>query len=243
MPQSTSTGHAHPHGPHTEEHFTGNAAVRDIVIGMADGLTVPFALAAGLSGAVDTTTLIVTAGVAEIAAGSIAMGLGGYLAGRGEAEHYRHELARERREVQVVPQREEEEILEILMPYGVREETARAVVADLKQDPERWVQFMMRYELNLDEPHPTAARWSALRIGLAYIAGGLVPLMPYILVEDPYQALLYSSGFTLFILFVFGYLKARLTGRKDTAWRSAVETTLIGGVAAATAYAIANWLG
>jgi vacuolar iron transporter family protein len=231
------------HLHHREEHFTGNAVVRDIVIGMADGLTVPFALAAGLAGAVSDMSIILTAGAAEIAAGAIAMGLGGFMAGRSEVEHFKSELAREFAEVKAVPEKEEAEIVELLIPYGITEATAKQVVTELKQDPDKWVDFMMRYELNLEQPSPRAAQWSALRIGFSYIAGGIVPLLPYMFAKDTHEALLYSAGFTLVILLVFGYLKALFSGRKAAALRSAFETALIGGLAAGAAYGLARLLG
>ncbi|MEI7772486.1 MAG: VIT1/CCC1 transporter family protein [Chloroflexales bacterium] len=230
-----------PATPHIEQHFTGGDTVRDIVIGMSDGLTVPFALAAGLSGAVASTAIIVTAGIAEVAAGSIAMGLGGYLAARSDAEHYASELARERQEVVEKPEAEAQEVTEILMSYGLTAEDSERVMASLRGRPEAWTQFMMRFELGLDEPDPKRALTSALTIAGAYIAGGLVPLAPYMLLGTADAALKVSVAVTLVALLVFGYVKGRFTGARPL--RSALQTALIGGLAATAAFLIARWIG
>ena len=227
-----------PTTPHVERHFTATATVRDVVIGMSDGLTVPFALAAGLSGAAAGTNIVVTAGLAEIAAGSIAMGLGGYLAARTDAEHYAAEQAREQQEIEDVPQREEEEVAQVFREYGLPEEQLAPVVAAIRADRRHWVDFMMRFELGLEEPDPARARQSALTIAFSYIAGGLIPLAPYISLNSLSTALWVSVGLTLVALFVFGYVKARFTGLDPL--RGAVQTVLIGGLAAATAFAIAR---
>ena len=223
---------------HAESHFESGALVRDVVIGMADGLTVPFALAAGLSGAVSSTHLIVLAGMAEIAAGSIAMGLGGFLAARGDAEHYASERLREEREVVERTRDEEEEIYEIFEQYGVERAESASVLEALKRRPQAWVDFMMRFELGLEKPEEGRARQSALTIAMSYIAGGFVPLLPYILVAEASRALLVSVAVTLVALFVFGGVKGRLTGTGT--WKSALQTTLIGGVAAGVAFALAK---
>jgi VIT1/CCC1 family predicted Fe2+/Mn2+ transporter len=230
-----------PATPHIEHHFTGGDIVRDIVIGMSDGLTVPFALAAGLSGAVASTAIIVTAGIAEVAAGSIAMGLGGYLAARSDAEHYASELARERQEVVELPEAEAQEVTEILMSYGLTAEDSGRVMASLRGRPEAWTQFMMRFELGLDEPDPKRALTSALTIAGAYIAGGLVPLAPYMLLGSADAALRVSVVITLIALLIFGYVKGRFTGARPV--RSALQTVLIGGLAATAAFLIARWIG
>ncbi|HEV8616002.1 MAG TPA: VIT1/CCC1 transporter family protein [Methylomirabilota bacterium] len=214
--------------------------VRDVVLGMADGLTVPFALAAGLSGAVESTTIIVVAGVAEIAAGAVAMGLGGYLAAKSEAEHYVTERRREAREVGEVPAEEAREIAEIFSTYGVTPEQSAPVIESLKRRPEAWVDFMMRFELGLEKPQPRRARVSAITIGLAYVAGGLIPLAPYMIVDSAAAALRISVLVTLAALAVFGYVKGRFTGTHPL--RSAIQTMLIGGLAAGAAYAIAKAL-
>src|SRR5713226_3853166 len=167
-----------PLTPHVEQHFTGSLVVRDTVIGMSDGLTVPFALAAGLSGAVDSTALIVTAGLAEIAAGSIAMGLGGYLAGKSDVEHYVNERAREEQEIAENPELEAAEVMELLVSHGLTPEESRPVLEALRKRPEAWRDFMMRFELGLEQPDPARARQSAVVIGSAYVAGGLIPLAP-----------------------------------------------------------------
>ncbi len=227
-----------PLTPHVEKHFTGSETVRDIVIGMADGLTVPFALAAGLTGAVTTTGIIVTAGFAEIAAGSIAMGLGGYLAAKTDYQHFTAERAREFREVEEIPLREEKEVADIFRGYGLAEEHLAPVVAAVCANPERWVDFMMRFELGLETPDPKRARNSALTIAGSYIAGGLVPLAPYMGIGRALTALWVSVGVTLAALFAFGYVKGRYTGISPV--QGAVQTVLTGGLAAAAAFAIAR---
>lgn len=225
---------------HVEGHFESSATVRDIVIGLSDGLTVPFALAAGLSGAVASSRIVVLAGLAEIAAGSIAMGLGGYLAARGDAEHYLSERQREEREIVERTEDEEEEIYEIFEQYSVDRASAAPVLASLKQNPTAWVNFMMRFELGLEEPAPNRAHRSALTIAASYIAGGFIPLLPYMLVHDSTQALEFSVVITIVALAVFGALKGKLVG---TGWlRSAVQTVTIGGIAAAAAYLLARFL-
>ncbi len=201
-----------PRVPHIVKHFTASEKVRDIVIGMSDGLTVPFALAAGLSGAVAATHIVVTAGLAEIAAGSIAMGLGGYLAARTDAEHYQSELAREHAEVREVPNREEEEVAEIFQEYGLSVEQISPILAAMKSKPDKWVDFMMRFELGLEKPNPARARQSALIIALSYIAGGLIPMASYIFIPLIQIALIVSIFVTLAALFIFGFIKGRFTG-------------------------------
>lgn len=227
-----------PQTPHVERHFRASQTVRDIVIGMADGLTVPFALAAGLSGAVASSHIITTAGIAEIAAGSIAMGLGGYLAARGDAEHYAHELHRERQEVQTTPDQEAAEIVEVFEAYGVSAEQCAPVVAALRSDREAWVRFMMRFELGLERPEPGRATQSATTIACAYIAGGLIPIAPYFVASGVAEALPYSVAVTLIALAVFGYVKGGYTGIAPM--RSALQTLLIGGIAAAAAFVLAR---
>jgi vacuolar iron transporter family protein len=227
-----------PQTEHMEKHFQSSAAVRDIVIGMSDGLTVPFALAAGLSGAVLAAKVVITAGLAEIAAGAIAMGLGGYLAARSDAEHYASEEAREYREVREVPEEEEAEIERVFLAYGVTREQSAPIVEALRQRPKEWVDFMMRYELGLEQPDPGRAWRSALTIAAAYIAGGLIPLSPYMFLADIQVGLVFSVVVTLLALAFFGYIKGRFTGAHP--WRSALQTVSIGGVAAAAAFAIAR---
>jgi VIT1/CCC1 family predicted Fe2+/Mn2+ transporter len=227
-----------PQTPHVEKHFTGSQTIRDIVIGMSDGLTVPFALAAGLSGAVASSHIVVTAGLAEIAAGSIAMGLGGYLAAKSDAEHYASERAREEREIVAVPEAEVREVVEIFEAYGVTAQESAPVVAALRQRPARWVDLMMGMELGLEKPDPKRALASALTIGGAYIVGGSIPLSPYIFLPSAQTALLVSVVVTLIALFVFGALKGRFTGTSPL--RSGLQTLLIGGLAAAAAFSIAK---
>lgn len=227
-----------PQTPHIEQHFTGGATVRDIVIGMSDGLTVPFALAAGLSGAVAASGLVVTAGLAEIAAGSIAMGLGGYLAARSDAEHYSSERVREQQEVIEKPDAERAEVQEVFESYGLTAEESAPIVAALAQRPEAWVDFMMRFELGLEAPDPKRALTSALTIAASYIVGGFIPLTPYILIAVARDALVWSVAVTLVALAVFGYVKGHFTGTNPL--RSGAQTVLIGGLAAAAAFLIAR---
>ena len=230
-----------PQTPHIERHFTSSDVVRDIVIGMSDGLTVPFALAAGLTGAIEQTGIIVTAGLAEIAAGSIAMGLGGYLAAKSDAEHYAKEREREKREVAEIPHEEMREVAEVFQAYGLTEEETWPIVQALRRQPRNWIDFMMRFELGLEKPEPRRALISAVTIAGAYVAGGLVPLAPYIFTHAASNALFISVGLTLFALFAFGYVKGRFTGTRPL--RSALQTTLIGSVAAGAAFAIARAIG
>ena len=229
-----------PATPHLEKHFTAGDAVRDVVIGMSDGLTVPFALAAGLTGAISQTHLIVTAGFAEIAAGSIAMGLGGYLAARGDAEHYAHEQAREEQEIVTVPEAEAKEVRDIFQTYGLSADECATVVASLRQRPKDWVAFMMRFELGLEEPERSRAWKSALTIAIAYIVGGVIPLSAYLIYSDAHSALRLSVVVTLGALAVFGGIKGRFTG--VPVLRSALQTSIIGGLAAAAAFGIARWI-
>lgn len=224
--------------PHKETHFTATEAVRDVVIGMSDGLTVPFALAAGLTGAVSASHIIIAAGMAEIAAGSIAMGLGGFLAARGDAEHYESERIREETEVTTVPDIEAKEIENILQGYGLKPEESAPVVRALQRDPKRWVDFMMRYELGLEEPDPKRAMVSAFTIAISYIMGGAIPLSPYFFIHEAKSALLWSVAFTVCALGVFGYFKGRFVGAK--AGRSAMQTVFIGGLAATAAFLLAK---
>lgn len=226
---------------HREEHFKGGDAVKDVVIGMADGLTVPFALAAGITGAIDAAHLVVTAGVAEIVAGSIAMGLGGYLAARSEAEHYYSEQRREEWEIRKLPQSEEQEIADIFADYGLTEGEVAPVIAALKRRPQAWRDFMMRFELGLEEPRPKRALQSAATIAASYVAGGTIPLAPYVLLDEAGLALPWSAGVTLSALAVFGFVKGHFTGVKR--WKSAVQTVLVGGLAAAAAFGLARLFG
>lgn len=225
---------------HTEHHFASTELVRDIVIGMSDGLTVPFALAAGLSGAVSTTKIIVLAGLAEIAAGSIAMGLGGYLAARGEAEHYDSEFKREHREVIEIPEAEAAEIAEIFEEYGVAKNQSLPVIDALRANPNAWVDFMMRFELGLEKPQAGRAVTSASTIAAAYVVGGLIPLAPYMAIHRAPTALMVSVMVTVLALGIFGYIKGRFTA--SLPMKSAFQTVLIGGVAAAAAFGLAKLL-
>lgn len=231
-----------PSTPHVESHFTSSASVRDVVIGMADGLTVPFALAAGISGAVAATThttrLVVTAGLAEIAAGSIAMGLGGYLAAKTDSEHYASERMREIRETVELPEVETEEVAKVFRGYGLSEAQMAPVVGAICADQKHWVDFMMRFELGLEEPDPKRASRSAVTIAASYIFGGLIPLAPYILISDVTTALWYSVGITLVALALFGFAKSRFTGIPP--WKGAWQTVLIGGLAACAAFGLAK---
>ncbi len=230
-----------PGPPEGEQHFTASETVRDLVIGTADGLTVPFALAAGLSGAVAANPLIVTAGLAEIAAGCVAMGLGGYLAARTDAQHYIAERAREEQETHEWPEREKWEVAAVLHRYGLRGETLHRATEAIASDRKRWVDFMMRFELDLTEPAPGRAAKSAATIGGAYVVGGLIPLAPYMLMAETRPALALSAALTGAALLGFGWLKARATGLP--ALRGAVQTLGVGGLAAVVAYLVAQWVG
>src|SRR5215467_858146 len=230
-----------PATPHIEKHFEASETVRDIVIGMSDGLTVPFALAAGLTGTASATSkLVVIAGLAEIAAGSIAMGLGGYLAARTDREHYESERQREIRETVELPDKERDEVADVFRGYGMSEAHIAPVVAAISADQKHWVDFMMRFELGFEEPDPKRARNSAATIAISYILGGLVPLGPYMLVSDLDRALAISVGVTLAALFVFGFVKGRLTGISP--WRGGLQTVVIGGLASAAAFGLARWI-
>ena len=222
---------------HIERHFTSSNFVRDMVIGMSDGLTVPFALAAGLS-AIANTRFIVIGGLAEIAAGSIAMGLGGYLAARGDAEHYEQEKAREYREIKEIPEEEKAEVSRVFQDYGLPAQESAQVSEALSHHPDAWVDFMMRFELGLEEPDPKRAVTSAGTIAGAYVVGGMIPLSPYVILASATRGLEFSAIVTLAALGVFGYIKGRYTGER--AWRSAFQTVVIGGVAAAAAFALAK---
>src|SRR5580704_5788564 len=227
-----------PQTAHIERHFTAGEVVRDVVIGMSDGLTVPFALAAGLSGAVDNSHIVVVAGLAEIAAGSIAMGLGGYLAAKSDAEHYASEREREVREVQEIPEEEAREVQKVFADYGLSHEESVPVIQALTRKPKEWVDFMMRFELGLEEPDPKRAHRSAATIAASYIAGGIIPLSPYMILHSVRMALGWSVVVTLIALGVFGYIKGRFTGSR--ALRSALQTVVIGGLAAGAAFLLAK---
>ena len=227
-----------PTSPHVEKHFAASATVRDVVIGMSDGLTVPFALAAGLSGTVSSTAIVVVAGLAEIAAGSIAMGLGGYLAARTDRDQYEAERQREMRETIEIPEVEAEEVAGVFREYGMAEKDIGPVVAAICSDQKRWVDFMMRFELGFEAPDPLRARNSAVTIAAAYIVGGLVPLAPYMALGTLQGALQLSVAVTLMALFVFGYVKGKLTGIAPL--RGGLQTVVIGGLASAAAYGLAK---
>jgi len=223
---------------HHEEHLESSDFIRDIVIGMSDGLTVPFALAAGLSGAIASTGIIIIAGLAEIAAGSIAMGLGGYLAGKTEMDHYNSELKREYDEVEKVPHREIEEVKDFFANLGLSEEMQDQATSEVIKDKKKWVDFMMKYELGLEKPDPRRALKSGANIGLSYVVGGLVPLSPYFFADHPIAALKYSAIITLICLFIFGWLKSKYTGINP--WSGALRVTIIGALAAGAAFFVAS---
>ena len=226
---------------HVESHFEASDTVRDVVIGMADGLTVPFALAAGLTGtAAATSKLVVIAGLAEIAAGSIAMGLGGYLAARTDRDHYESERARELRETVELPQKERDEVADVFRGFGMSEENIKPVVDAISADQTRWVDFMMRFELGFEEPDPLRARNSAATIAVSYILGGLVPLSSYMLLDNLQTALMVSVVVTLLALFAFGYFKGKMTGIPP--FQGGIQTVVIGGLASAAAFGLARWI-
>nr|CAN74146.1 hypothetical protein VITISV_036666 [Vitis vinifera] len=223
---------------HEEKHFMSSEVVRDIIIGVSDGLTVPFALAAGLSGASASSSIILTAGIAEVAAGSISMGLGGYLAAKSEADHYMRELKREQEEIITVPDMEAAEIGEILEQYGVEPHEYGPVVDALRRNPQAWLDFMMKFELGLEKPNPRRALQSALTIAVSYIMGGLVPLIPYMFIPIAREAVIASVIFTLLALLVFGFAKGYFTGNKP--FSSALQTAFIGALASAAAFTFAK---
>ncbi len=227
------------HHHHREEHSKASEFIRDVIIGLSDGLTVPFAIAAGLAaGAVSHPSIIVAAGLAEIAAGSISMGLGGYLAAKTEADHYYNELKREELEVETKPQAEESEVQDIFKFYGLSQRESQVVTDSLKQRKKNWVDFMMKFELGLEEPNRRHEVLSALTIAFSYVAGGLIPLSPYIVLPNSFEALGVSIGVTFLALLLFGYLRGRFMATKP--WRSTLETVLIGGLAATAAFILAK---
>ena len=230
-----------PATPHVEKHFTGSETVRDVVIGMADGLTVPFALAAGLSAAVSSTHVVVTAGLAEIVAGAIAMGLGGYLAARTDQEHFASEQKRENAEIETLREVELAEVRDIFKGYGLQGSALDSVVQAIASDKKRWVDFMMRFELGLEEPDPRRAPISAATIAASYLAGGAIPLLPYIILPEMRLALLWSVAVTGLALLIFGAVKGRLTG--INIFKSAFQTLLVGGLAAGAAFYLASLFG
>jgi vacuolar iron transporter family protein len=223
---------------HHEQHLKSSDTIRDIVIGMSDGLTVPFALAAGLSGAVAKSGIVVTAGIAEIVAGSIAMGLGGFLAGRTEADHYNAELKREYDEIERVPEQEKMEVKEIFAGFGLSPVLQDQIADEMAKDKDKWVDFMMRYELGLEKPEANRATQSAITIGISYVIGGVIPLSPYFFVANSQQALYYSCAITVVCLFVFGYFKSKVTGQPAIA--GALKVLFIGALAAAAAFIMAK---
>jgi len=225
---------------HSEHHVSSSETIRDIVIGMSDGLTVPFALAAGLSGAVSSPALVVTAGIAEIVAGSIAMGLGGFLAGRTELDHYNSELQREYEEVKRVPAQEKLEVKEVFAGFGLSEALQQQIADEMAKDEDKWVDFMMKYELGLEKPQPNRATKSAITIGVSYIVGGIIPLSPYVICDNVHSALYYSCAVTLICLFIFGYFKSRFTGQPP--FTGALKVVIIGALAAGAAFVMAKWI-
>jgi vacuolar iron transporter family protein len=227
----------HDHDHHEEQHLQSSDLLRDVVIGMSDGLTVPFALAAGLTGAVTNSSIIVIAGIAEIVAGSIAMGLGGYLAGKTEQDHYSSELKREFEEVERVPEMEKKEVREFFENIGLSEELQIKATEEIAKDKKQWVDFMMKFELGLDKPDPRRATKSALNIGISYAVGGIIPLSPYFFIDDSREALKFSAVATLICLFIFGYFKSKITGVPVLS--GAIKVMLIGALAAAAAFGVA----
>jgi VIT1/CCC1 family predicted Fe2+/Mn2+ transporter len=224
--------------PHEERHFMASDVVADVVLGMADGLTVPFAIAAGLSGAHVASTIVVIGGLSEIAAGAISMGVGGFLSARQEIEHYRAEREREVRETKEVPEQEKKEVSIILQDFGLEEDQAHPIVEQLSKDRKRWVDFMMRFELDLERPERLGALRSGVTIGLAYAVAGFIPLAPYFGVKNVDTALYVSAGVTMLAMFVFGFVKARITG--VNAWVSALQTLALGALAAGAAFGISR---
>ncbi|KAG2174388.1 hypothetical protein INT43_004411 [Umbelopsis isabellina] len=238
--ERSSTAQGYPPYQHLEHHFNAAEIVKDIILGLSDGLTVPFALAAGLS-SLGNSKLVIYGGVAELVSGSISMGLGGYLAARSELDHYDTERAREALEVQEVPADEEQEIIDIMAPYGLDQVTVQPIIEKLRSNPDKFVDFMMRFELNLEAPNPRRSMISGLTIGLSYLFGGLIPLLPYFFLNNAYNALYISIGVTLTTLLVFGYIKSILVSPK-TAFKGAIQTLIIGAVAAGASFGIVKAL-
>jgi len=226
---------------HVEKHFKANDTVRDVVIGMSDGLTVPFALAAGLTGAIAASSIVITAGLAEIAAGSIAMGLGGYLAAKSDYEHYFSEKKREEYEVKELPDAEREEVAVVFRDYGFPKEEIKPIIDRFEKNPKSWVDFMMKYELGLEEPDKKRGLKSALTIALSYIVGGMIPLSPYFFVAQARDGLVISIVMTMVALLIFGFIKGKFTGAKPLI--SAIQTVVIGGMAATAAFLLAKFIG
>ena len=226
---------------HVEKHFKANDTVREVVIGMSDGLTVPFALAAGLTGAIAASSIVITAGLAEIAAGSIAMGLGGYLAAKSDYEHYFSEKKREEYEVKELPDAEREEVAVVFRDYGFPEEEIKLILDRFEKNPKSWVDFMMKYELGLEEPDKKRGLKSALTIALSYIVGGMIPLSPYFFVAQAKDGLVISIVMTMVALLIFGFIKGKFTGAKPLI--SAIQTVVIGGMAATAAFLLAKFIG
>ncbi|MGC9151790.1 MAG: VIT1/CCC1 transporter family protein [Microbacter sp.] len=223
---------------HTEQHVKNSDFITDVVIGMSDGLTVPFALAAGVSSAVSNNHIVITAGIAEVIAGCIAMGLGGYLAGKTEWDHYRSEKAKEEYEVDHIPDKEKEEIKEIFAGYGFSDASQTLLAEELSKDKDKWVDFMMKYELGLEAPDPNRASKSAVTIGLSYVVGGMIPLSPYFFTSTPDVGLHISAVVTLICLFIFGYFKSKVTGQPIL--KGAFKVMIIGALAAAAAFVVAK---
>ncbi|KAJ3323109.1 hypothetical protein HDV06_002121 [Boothiomyces sp. JEL0866] len=225
---------------HAEPHFGSAEVIRDVIVGLSDGLTVPFALAAGLA-TLDSSRIVVTAGVAEVVAGSISMALGGYLAGLSEIEHYDSERIREQVEVDELPERETQEIYEIFEPYGMNDKQLQPLIAKLQSDKEIWVDFMMKFELGLERPDPNRSWISALTIGVSYFGGGVVPLLPYVFISHAMTALMVSAIVTVVALFIFGYVKSILLGNVRP-FLGALQMTIVGALAAGAAFGIASLL-
>ena len=223
---------------HDEHHLKSSDTIRDIVIGMSDGLTVPFALAAGLTGAISSSGIVITAGIAEIVAGSIAMGLGGFLAGRTQVDHYNAELRREYEEVERVPEQEKKEVKEVFAGFGLSDTLQTQIADEMAKDKDKWVDFMMRYELGLERPLANRATQSAVTIGLSYIVGGIIPLSPYFFVDESQIALYYSCIITMICLFIFGYFKSKVTGQPPIS--GAFKVLVIGIIAASAAFGMAK---
>jgi VIT1/CCC1 family predicted Fe2+/Mn2+ transporter len=212
--------------------------VKDIIIGMSDGLTVPFALTAGLSGILSTNHLIIVSGLSEIVAGCISMGLGGYLAGQSEVEHYDTELKRENNEIEISPGVELKEVENIFMEMGVDGPLSKQVALQISKDKDRWADFMMKLELEIERPAKNRASKSAGTIALSYLVGGFIPLFPYILTNSSKIGFNVSCMVTILALIIFGYFKSKLTGQPII--KGTIKIALIGIVAASAAYFLAK---
>ncbi|KTW30846.1 hypothetical protein T552_00557 [Pneumocystis carinii B80] len=218
--------------------------ISDIILGLSDGLTVPFSLAAGLSSFYNSK-IVLTAGMAELISGAVSMGLGGYLAVKSEVEHFEH-IRRTQMDLLIhAPENRSQQILNQLESYGIVNEVCRPLVFCLKQNPIDFVNFVMRFDLCLQKPSLRTAWFSAITIAMSYFLGGLIPLIPYIIFyNDTFLGFKISVILVAIVLFIFGYLKSiYLIGSIKKSIYSAFQTLLVGIIAAISAFTIVYLLG